>query len=149
RTLRRWVDEIIRAGVLLPVGAGFALLLSGLVMPTGGVLPTAGAVLLGDRLGLVWARITGRRARHQIGLGIGIACGALLTRWSGVTDALFLVGGGAVILSAISRRSRAPDQEERPSRRSKRERSERSEREGPRRKRRRRKRVPADPRRRR
>ena len=82
-SLQLWVDEILRAGVLMPVVAGFALLVSGLFgLPTGGALPAAGAVLLGTMLGHVWVRLTGRRGNRLIALGLAVAAGALLTNWS-------------------------------------------------------------------
>ena len=100
--LQLWVDETMRAGVLMPVVAGFALLVSGIFgLPTGGALPAAGAVLLGTMLGHVWVRLTGKRGNRLIALGLAIAAGALLTNWSAVTNGLFLLGGLAVATSGL------------------------------------------------
>ena len=102
--LQVWTHEILRAGVLVPVVAGVGLLLSELVFfPTGGVLPTGGAILLGTMLGLVWSRRTGKPGNQLIALGLGITAGALLTGWSPATNALFVFGGLATIATGVSR----------------------------------------------
>ncbi len=101
--LEAWLEEILRAGILVPVVVGFALLLSELLLfPSGGILPTGGAVLLSTMLGTVWTRLTGKRGNRLIALGLGIMSGALLTGWSGVTNSLFVLGGLAAIAWGVS-----------------------------------------------
>ena len=115
--LQLWVDETLRAGVLTPVVAGFALLVSGVFgLPTGGSLPAAGAVLLGTMLGHVWVRLTGKRGNRLIGLGIGIAVGAALTNWSAVTNGLFLLGGLAAAATGLGM-NYSPEPEQKSDRR--------------------------------
>ncbi len=113
----------MRAGILLPVLAGAALLASEiLLLPSGGVLPTLGAALLGTTLGTVWTRLSGKRGNRLIALGIGIASGALLTGWSSATNALFVLAGLAVAASGVSMNvtPQAPPRERRGRRRRKR-----------------------------
>jgi class 3 adenylate cyclase len=103
-----WLDEIGRTSTLVPGVVALALLGAPLFLfPTGGVLPTGGAVLLGSTLGGAWARSTGRRGWRLIGLGLGVAAGAPLTDWSQVSNALFVLGGAMLLAVGIgaSRRS--------------------------------------------
>jgi len=121
--IRVWYAEILRAGILLPVLAGAALLVSEILLfPSGGILPTAGAMLLGTMLGTVWTRLTGKRGNRMIALGIGIASGALLTGWSAVTNVLFVFAGLGVAASGVSMNvtREAPPRERRGRRRRKR-----------------------------
>ena len=90
--------------VLLMLILGGALLAAPLYLfPTGGVLPTAGAILAGVSIGVAWRRITGLRGHLLIPLGLGVAAGALLTNWSSVTNGLFLLGGLVLLATGISR----------------------------------------------
>ena len=102
-SVQAWYHEVVRAGLLVPGVLGVALILSDLLLfPSGGVLPTGGAILLGTVLGGVWTRLSGRRGNRLIGLGLGILSGALFTGWSGITDGMFVLGGLAVIASGVS-----------------------------------------------
>ncbi|HME92080.1 MAG TPA: adenylate/guanylate cyclase domain-containing protein [Myxococcaceae bacterium] len=109
-TLRSWLDEMARAGMLIPLVVGVVLLLSPVVLfPTGGVFPTAGAILLGICFGRVWARLSGRPGNLLLGLGFSIATGALWTNWSRFTDSLFLIAGLIVMATGFSGRRRGSE----------------------------------------
>ena len=127
---RRWLHEIVRAGVLVPVLTGVGLLLSErFILPSGGVLPTGGAILLATMLGLVWKRLSGQPGNQQIALGLGIASGALFTAWSPATNALFVFGGLATAATGLSRNfAPQPEPRERPARRRRRRRARGDER---------------------
>jgi class 3 adenylate cyclase len=92
--VRSWLDDVIRARRLVPLLVGLFLLLSPAVLfGTGGVFPTAGAILIGTVIGRVWSLRSGRPGGTRVGLGVGIACGGFLTGWSVVTNALFGMAG--------------------------------------------------------
>jgi len=98
-------DELWRPSVLIPTCVGFFLLLSPLYLfPTGGALPTLGAVLVSVILGRVWAIRSERRGNFFLALGAGIASGALWTNWSHITNALFVLAG--LIVAAVGAGSR-------------------------------------------
>jgi hypothetical protein len=89
---------------LIPVVVGAGLLVSpALLFPTGGIFPTGGAVLLGLFLGRLSAKVMNAPGNTMIGLGAGIACGAVLTGWSSVTNALFVMSGLIVSAWGISK----------------------------------------------
>jgi hypothetical protein len=93
--------------VFVPLAVGVFLLFSPrLGLQTGGVLPTAGAILVGLNAGRALEFRRGRSGAMLRGLGIGIMLGAQFTHWSPVTDFLFLLGGGAVLATGIARRWR-------------------------------------------
>lgn len=108
RSLEAWVGEILKAGILVPVVIAILLLLSGPFIPSGGTLPTAGAIFLGAMLGGVWSRLTGQRGNRTVGMGLGVFAGAFLTGWSQLTNFLFACGGLAVIASGIGMNFRPP-----------------------------------------
>jgi class 3 adenylate cyclase len=101
------VDALVRPDIATLLVIGIALSSSSaLQLPSGGVLPTAGAILIGLSLGRALDR--GRRRGFMLtGLGIGIAMGARFTRWSPATDLLFLLGGAIVALQGFGIRRRA------------------------------------------
>ena len=101
------VDALIRPDIATPLAIGIALNASDLFkVPSGGVLPTAGAILVGLSLGRALDR--GRRRGFMLtGLGIGILSGAQYTHWSSVTDLLFVLGGVIVMLQGFGMRRRA------------------------------------------
>ena len=91
---RAWAEELLRTPILIMGVVGGALLVSPLMLfPTGGVFPTAGAILIAFAAGSAWSRHTRLRGNRMIALGAGIAMGAILTDWSGLTNGLFLLGG--------------------------------------------------------
>jgi class 3 adenylate cyclase len=101
--VRSWLDDVIRARRLVPLLVGSFLLASPVVLfRTGGVFPTAGAILIGTVIGRVWSLRTGRPGGTRIGLGIGIACGGFLTGWGVVTSALFVLAGSIVAATGVS-----------------------------------------------
>lgn len=103
-TVQSWFNDIIRAKYLVPLIAALLLLLSpAILFRTGGVFPTFGAVLLGVIVGQVWAQRARQPGNFQIALGAGIACGAVLTNWSPVTNTLFLIAGLIVSATGITR----------------------------------------------
>jgi class 3 adenylate cyclase len=135
--LELWINQILRMGVLVPVVLGLALLAAPLIgIPSGGLLPTVGAVLLGSMLGEVWVRLTQRRGNRLVLLGVGIMTGAWFTGWSQFTDGLFLLGGLLTVAWGVSMNFAPP-------------RAKRTPADGARtgrRRRKRRRRQPADPR---
>jgi len=138
-TLELWIDQILRMGVLVPVVLGVALLAAPLLgVPSGGLLPTAGAVLLGSMLGEVWVRLTQRQGNRLVLLGAGIMTGALFTNWSPLTNGLFVLGGLLTAAWGVSMNFAPPREKNPPADAARRGRS-----------RRKRRRRPADPRRRR
>jgi class 3 adenylate cyclase len=85
---------LLRPAALVPLSvAGFLLLSPIILFPSGGALPTAGAILASVVAGRLWARRTGRAGDFLLVLGLGIASGALWTHWSRVTNGLFLLAG--------------------------------------------------------
>jgi len=101
------VEALLRPDIATPLVVGIALSSSSaLQVPSAGVLPTAGAILIGLSLGRALDR--GRRRGFMLtGLGIGIAMGARFTHWSAVTDLLFVLGGVIVALQGFGIRRRA------------------------------------------
>jgi class 3 adenylate cyclase len=103
-----FADQILRPDVATPLVVGLFLLATPILFfPTAGVAPMGGAVLVGLTLGRVMRRVRRRRGDLLVGLGAGIALGALFTRWSTATDFLFVLGGAIVAVQglALSRRS--------------------------------------------
>ncbi|HTO68472.1 MAG TPA: adenylate/guanylate cyclase domain-containing protein [Myxococcota bacterium] len=97
--LRPSVATLLTLGLVLSSSAA-------LQVPSAGLLPTAGAILIGLGLGLALDR--GRRLGFMLtGLGIGIALGARFTHWSSVTDLLFVIGGAIVAIQGFGIRARA------------------------------------------
>ena len=95
---------LLRPATLVPLTIGAFLLASPLILfPSAGGLPTAGAILSSVMLGRVWAQRSGRAGNLLFALGIGIASGALLTHWSRVTNALFVLAGLIVAASGVGR----------------------------------------------
>jgi len=98
---------LVRPDILTPlVIGGFLIASREYGFESAGVLPTAGAVLVGLSLGRARARRLGR-GWHLIGLGIGIAMGAHFTHWSKLTDFMFVLAG--VIVGAQGLRHRGPE----------------------------------------
>lgn len=103
--LGSWLDDVVRAGTLIPLIVGIALLVSPILLfSTGGVFPTGGAILLSVILGRVWAKRADRPGNFLLALGIGIASGAVWTNWSGVTNGLFILAGLIVAAPGVSGR---------------------------------------------
>lgn len=90
----RWAQELVRPYVVAQLAIGATLLASELIVfPTGGVFPTAGAVLLATGLGTAWNRTSGNGG-HLLGLlGVALVLGGAFTRWNPVTDGLFTLAG--------------------------------------------------------
>ena len=106
---RSLIDALTHPTIAAPLAVGVFLLLSPRFgLQTGGVLPTAGAILVGLNVGRALDMKRGRRGALLRGLGIGLMFGAQLTHWSAVTDFLFLLGGGVLLAVGIAsgRRSR-------------------------------------------
>jgi class 3 adenylate cyclase len=102
-----FLEALVRPDIATPLVVGIALSSSSaLQVPSGGVLPTAGAILIGLSFGRALDRGR-RRGLMLIGLGIGIAMGARFTHWSAVTDLLFGLGGLVVAVQGIGIRRRA------------------------------------------
>jgi class 3 adenylate cyclase len=101
------LEALGRPDVATPLAIGIALSSSSVLqVPSSGILPTAGAILIGLSLGRAIDR--GRRRGFMLtGLGIGIAMGARFTHWSPVTDLLFGLGGLIVAIQGIGVRRRA------------------------------------------
>jgi len=99
-----WPSELQRTSNLVLLIVGLGLLVSPIALfPSGGALPTGGAIVLGLVVGRIMARRIGSRA-IRLGLGVGIACGALFTHWSHLTDVTFFLGGAIVAATAGGRR---------------------------------------------
>jgi class 3 adenylate cyclase len=104
---RGLVDGLLRPDVATPLAIGILLLASpSLGFPSGGVLATGGAILVGLSAGRALDIARRRRGSALIGLGIGIAMGARFTHWSPVTDLMFLLGGAIVLLQGVVARRR-------------------------------------------
>jgi class 3 adenylate cyclase len=98
-----FVDQLLRPDVATPLVVGLFLLATPLLfLSTGGVGPTGGAVLVGLTLGRVMRRVRRRRGDLLLGLGLGIALGAVFTNWSTATDFLFVLGGAIVAVQGLS-----------------------------------------------
>jgi class 3 adenylate cyclase len=98
---------LLRPMLVTPFVIGIALLQSDrLSVPSGGILPTAGAILAGLSVGRALELARGRRGLGLIGLGLGIAAGARFTHWSGLTDFLFIIGGAVVAVQGLAARRR-------------------------------------------
>jgi class 3 adenylate cyclase len=98
-----FADQLLRPDVATPLVVGLFLLATPvLFFPTGGIAPTGGAVLLGLTLGRVMRRVRRRRGDLLVGLGLGIALGALFTNWSTATDFLFVLAGAIVAVQGLS-----------------------------------------------
>jgi class 3 adenylate cyclase len=107
---RGLVEALTHPTVFVPLAVGVFLLFSPRFgLETGGVFPTAGAILVGLNLGRALEFMHGRRGAMLRGLGIGIMFGAQFTDWSRATDFMFLLGGGAVLAAGIARRRRRPE----------------------------------------
>jgi class 3 adenylate cyclase len=105
-----WGTELRHpATLILAVTAVFLLLSPVLLFSTAGALPTAGAVLLGISLGRVWAIISGRSGNFLIALGLGVACGAVFTDWSRITNSLFVLAGLILVAVGLGGRRHARD----------------------------------------
>jgi len=102
-----WLDDLRVPKRLVPIVVGLFLLLSpAFLFPTRGVFPSAGAVLVGLVIGRLWTVHTGRSGGTRLGLGVGIALGGFLTRWSAATNALFVLAGVIVAATGLSGRRR-------------------------------------------
>ncbi|MEX2205560.1 MAG: adenylate/guanylate cyclase domain-containing protein [Myxococcota bacterium] len=98
-----FVDQLLRADVATLLVVGLFLLATPLLFfPTAGLAPTGGAVLVGLTLGRVMRRVRRRRGDLLVGLGLGIALGALFTNWSTATDFLFVLAGAIVAVQGLS-----------------------------------------------
>jgi hypothetical protein len=110
---RSLLEALGHPSIAAPLAVGVFLLLSPRFgLQTGGILPTAGAVLVGLNVGRALDLRRGGRGALLRGLGIGLMCGAQLTHWSAVTDFLFLLGGGVLLVVGIAsgrRRGRDPE----------------------------------------
>jgi hypothetical protein len=99
-----WIEELARTRSLVPLVVGTVLVASPLLLvPSAGLLPALGAVLIGIILGGASGRRSGRRGGRLLGLGAGLLLGAILTHWSSLTNGMFVVAGlivGAVGLAA-------------------------------------------------
>jgi class 3 adenylate cyclase len=104
-------ESLARTSIASPLVVGVFLLVSPLFLPSAGMFPTAGAVLLGLTLGRAVGRARRRRGYLQIGLGAGIAVGALFTQWSTATNFLFVLGGAIVAVQGFAITKRAPTRE--------------------------------------
>jgi len=105
---RSLIEALTLPSVLVPFAIGVGLLSSPqLGIESGGLLPTAGAILVGLNFGRAIDLRRGTRGATLRFLGLGIMAGAHFTHWSQVTDFVFLLGGGVVFASGIARRYRA------------------------------------------
>jgi class 3 adenylate cyclase len=102
-------EALLRPDVAVPLTVGLALLVSPIVLfPTGGVFPVGGSVLTGLTLGRVVERRYRRRGGLLIGLGLGLAAGALFTRWGAVLSFLFVLAGAIVGVQGLAQWARGP-----------------------------------------
>jgi len=111
-----WIDAFLTRGGLIPLVIGLCLLAAPIGLfpfPHGGIAPLAGTVLTGIGLGRILSRKTGRRGCLLIGLGAGIAAGALFVRLSGVWN-WPLVLGGLIVAARGLRGLHAAGAESRP-----------------------------------
>jgi hypothetical protein len=103
-------DLLLRGSIAAPLLVGLFLLASPLLeLPSGGMGPTAGAILVGLSLGRVMQGLRRRRGDVLVGLGCGIALGALFTHWSSATNFMFVLGGAILAVRglALTRQSSA------------------------------------------
>ncbi len=102
-----FADQLLRRSVASPLLVGLFLLAAPVFFPTAGIAPMAGAILLGLTLGRVTRQVRRRRGDALVGLGAGLALGAVFTRWSTATDFLFVLAGAIVAVQgfALTRRS--------------------------------------------
>ena len=100
---RQLWDLVLRPELASPLAVGLFLIASPLFFfSTGGIAPTGGAILTGLTLGRLRKRLRGRRGDTLIGLGAGIALGAVFTQWSTATNFLFLLAGAIVVVQGLS-----------------------------------------------
>jgi class 3 adenylate cyclase len=105
---RSLVQALLSPANVTPFAVGIGLLCTpSMGLNTLGVLPTAGAILLGLALGRARGLLQRRPRSAMLGLGIGIMFGAHFTHWSPVTDFLFILGGGVVAVQGLASRFRA------------------------------------------
>lgn len=104
-------ESLARTSIASPLVVGAFLIVSPIFLPSAGMFPTAGAALLGLTLGRAFGQARRRRGYLQIGLGAGIAVGALFTQWSTATNFLFVLGGAIVAVQGFAITRRAPTRE--------------------------------------
>ena len=100
-------DLLLRPDMISPLVVGLYLLAAPLFLfPTAGLSPMGGAILVGLTLGRVTKRLRRRRGDTLIGLGAGLALGAVFTQWSAATNFLFVLAGTVVAVQgfALTRR---------------------------------------------
>jgi class 3 adenylate cyclase len=101
---RSWTEAFLTRGGLIPLALGLWLLTTPLgffPFPEHGFAPMAGAILTGIGCGHIWARRTGRRGHFLIALGAGIALGAVIMRWRGLSNGTLLVGGLVIAIRGL------------------------------------------------
>jgi len=93
------LDELLETKNMVKLGIAVFLLMSPVFMEdTGGVFPTAGAILAAKVLGRVWAKHRKRPGNKRIALGIALICGAQFTDWSVATNLIFFFAGVIMII---------------------------------------------------
>jgi hypothetical protein len=103
-----FADQLLRPAIATPLLVGLFLLATPILfLQTAGIAPTAGAILTGLTLGRVTRQVRQRRGDVLVGLGIGIAFGALFTHWSVATNFLFVLGGAIVAVQGLARSRRS------------------------------------------
>jgi class 3 adenylate cyclase len=103
RDARSLADVVLQPNIALPLVVGLAMLVSPILLfPTAGLLPAGGSVLTGLTLGRVADRRRGRRGGLLVGLGLGLAACALLTRWGPIMAFLFVLSGVIVGVQGLA-----------------------------------------------
>ena len=103
----RLADLLLRPDVASPLVVGLFLLAMPLfVFRTAGIAPLGGAILVGLTMGRITKRLRRRRGDLLIGLGAGLALGAVFTQWSTATNFMFVLAGAIVAVQgfALTRR---------------------------------------------
>jgi len=104
----RFADLLLRPDVASPLVVGLFLLATPFFfLSTAGVAPMGGAILVGLTLGRVMKRVRRRRGDTLVGLGAGLALGAVLTQWSTATNFLFVLAGAIVAVQGFALTRRA------------------------------------------
>jgi hypothetical protein len=108
-------EVFLRRGSLVSLVVGIGLLAASLgLLPFAkvGISPIAGTVLCGVGLGRIWARRTGRRGYFLIAVGVGIALGGVLARWSGAASSGLILAGvittACGVVRLLAPQARAP-----------------------------------------
>jgi len=99
----RLADLLLRPDVASPLVVGLFLLAMPLFLfRTAGIGPMGGAILVGLTVGRITKRLRRRRGDLLVGLGAGLALGAVFTQWSTATNFIFVLAGAIVAVQGLA-----------------------------------------------